>query len=71
MVDDVVVNVVSGGHDCDHGSINNLMEFTVSPTREQEIEAGNILNSFFSHFFYFYFLKLAMYLFFNNIFLIF
>ena len=67
MVDDVVVNVVSGGSDCDHGSINNLMEFTVSPTREQEIEAGNILNSFFSHFF-FYFYFLAMYLFFLTIF---
>jgi hypothetical protein len=57
-----MVKVVSGGRDCDHGSINNPMEFTVSPTREQEIEAGNILNSFFSFFFYFYFL--AMYLFF-------
>jgi hypothetical protein len=52
MVDYVVVNVVSGGRDCDHGSINNLMEFTA---REQEIEAGNILNSFFSHFFLFLF----------------
>jgi hypothetical protein len=47
MVDDVMVKVVSDGRDCDHGSINNPIEFAVSPTQEQEIEAGNILNSFF------------------------
>ena len=52
MVNDVMVKVVSGGHDCGHGNIDNPIEFTVSPTREQEIETGNILNSFFFHFFF-------------------
>jgi hypothetical protein len=50
MVDEVVVKS-RGGRDCGHGSIDNPIEFTLSPTQEQEIEAGNILNSFFSYFF--------------------